>query len=171
MGPPKGSGGPAAVHLSGSPQKGLIIENSMKVARIRDLGDLCRRDHSPSKQMTRWLRASLRSVAQQNTGPHIDLPASGQIIRYMLELQDKIALVTGGSRGIGAAVCLALARAGVHVAVNYRARRDGQRGFVQKLKRSLKKYGVTPTTKETGGYHAWTNWRDYLHEFAAEIFH
>jgi|SRR5579875_3249488 len=29
----------------------------------------------------------------------------------------------------------------------------------------LKKYGVTPTTKETGGYHAWTNWRDYLHEF------
>lgn len=35
----------------------------------------------------------------------------------------------------------------------------------------LRKYGVTPTTKETGGYHAWTNWRDYLHEFAAEIFH
>lgn len=34
----------------------------------------------------------------------------------------------------------------------------------------LRKYGVTPTTKETGGYHAWTNWRDYLHEFAAGIF-
>jgi enterochelin esterase-like enzyme len=34
----------------------------------------------------------------------------------------------------------------------------------------LKKYGVAPNTKETGGYHAWTNWRDYLHEFAAEIF-
>jgi enterochelin esterase-like enzyme len=34
----------------------------------------------------------------------------------------------------------------------------------------LRKYGLTPTTKETGGYHAWTNWRDYLHEFAAEIF-
>ncbi len=34
----------------------------------------------------------------------------------------------------------------------------------------LRKYGVAPTTKETGGYHAWTNWRDYLHEFAAEIF-
>ena len=34
----------------------------------------------------------------------------------------------------------------------------------------LKKYGVAPTSKETFGYHAWTNWRDYLHEFAAEIF-
>ncbi len=34
----------------------------------------------------------------------------------------------------------------------------------------LRKYGLTPTTKETGGYHAWTNWRDYLHEYAAEIF-
>lgn len=34
----------------------------------------------------------------------------------------------------------------------------------------LRKYGVAPATKETGGYHAWTNWRDYLHEFAAEVF-
>jgi enterochelin esterase family protein len=34
----------------------------------------------------------------------------------------------------------------------------------------LTKYGITPVTKETGGYHAWTNWREYLHEFAQEIF-
>jgi enterochelin esterase-like enzyme len=34
----------------------------------------------------------------------------------------------------------------------------------------LKKYALKPATKETGGYHAWTNWRDYLHEFATEIF-
>jgi 3-oxoacyl-[acyl-carrier protein] reductase len=35
-------------------------------------------------------------------------------------LQDKVALVTGGSRGIGKAAALALARAGARVAVNYK---------------------------------------------------
>ncbi|AKU22448.1 short-chain dehydrogenase [Massilia sp. NR 4-1] len=38
------------------------------------------------------------------------------------DLQGKVALVTGGSRGIGAAACLALARSGVKVAVNGRDR-------------------------------------------------
>jgi len=42
----------------------------------------------------------------------------------MAELKDKVALVTGASRGIGAAVAVALARAGSHIAINYRARRD-----------------------------------------------
>ena len=40
----------------------------------------------------------------------------------MENLQGKTALVTGGSRGIGAAVALALARAGCNVAVNFRSR-------------------------------------------------
>jgi 3-oxoacyl-[acyl-carrier protein] reductase len=42
----------------------------------------------------------------------------------MGELDGKVALVTGASRGIGRAVAVALARAGCDVAVNYRERGD-----------------------------------------------
>jgi 3-oxoacyl-[acyl-carrier protein] reductase len=42
----------------------------------------------------------------------------------MNDLNNRIALVTGASRGIGAGIAIALARAGADVAVNYRERAD-----------------------------------------------
>jgi len=42
----------------------------------------------------------------------------------MKQLQDRVAIVTGSSRGIGRAIALALARQGCNLVVNYRANRE-----------------------------------------------
>src|SRR6201990_2078450 len=49
------------------------------------------------------------------------------------KLDGKVALVTGSSRGIGAAICVALAEAGAAVAVNYRERADAANALVADL--------------------------------------
>ena len=54
----------------------------------------------------------------------------------MAEPQNRVALVTGGSRGIGKAIALALAKAGAPVAVNYRERGEEAASVVDAIHRS-----------------------------------
>lgn len=50
-----------------------------------------------------------------------------------MQLQGKVALVTGGSRGIGRAITLALSEAGASVGLSYRERRDEAESVVSQI--------------------------------------
>jgi 3-oxoacyl-[acyl-carrier protein] reductase len=54
--------------------------------------------------------------------------------KTMIDLTGKSALVTGGSRGIGAACCEMLARAGARVAVNYRLEKPSADALVKRIR-------------------------------------
>ena len=51
-------------------------------------------------------------------------------MRQNMLLEDKIAVVTGASRGIGRGIALALAREGAFVVVNYNGSRERAQGVV-----------------------------------------
>ena len=51
----------------------------------------------------------------------------------MNELQGRVALVTGGSRGIGAGIAVAMAKAGADLAINYRQRADAAESVCRQI--------------------------------------
>lgn len=54
-----------------------------------------------------------------------------------LNLKDKTAIVTGGGRGFGKAICTVLAREGANVIMNYRSNGDEAKRYIKKLNRDF----------------------------------
>jgi 3-oxoacyl-[acyl-carrier protein] reductase len=67
----------------------------------------------------------------------------------MTALTGKVALVTGGGRGVGHGVCLALAEAGASIAIDWDDRRDKYLAAVQDLYRQIEKLLAKPIGKKT----------------------
>jgi 3-oxoacyl-[acyl-carrier protein] reductase len=69
-------------------------------------------------------------------------------------LDGRTALVTGGSRGLGRAICLTLAREGANVAFNY-SRSEGEAGHVLSMLREMdvRAYGFRVSVLDKNGLH------------------
>src|SRR3954453_2124630 len=62
------------------------------------------------------------------------MPGAGPAPRFLTNLHGKVALVTGGSRGIGRAVAIRLAQAGAKIAFNYRGNHQAAQDVLGELK-------------------------------------
>ncbi len=68
----------------------------------------------------------------------------------LIDLTDKAALVTGGSRGVGAATAVLLARAGASVAITYRERKSAADEVLAQIKNIYRRTAVPPSGAEEG---------------------
>ena len=80
------------------------------------------------------------------------------------KFQDKIALITGGSRGIGAAIARRFAKEGYHVAISYTASKDKALSLVKELERSLYRHSPYKPTKPTPG-----KWKRLFKKWASTL--
>ncbi len=56
------------------------------------------------------------------------------LAKFIMDIINKVALVTGGAHRVGQAIALALARSGVHVAITYNSSEEAAQPMVDQIK-------------------------------------
>ncbi len=69
----------------------------------------------------------------------------------LIDLSGKAALVTGGSRGVGAATAVMLARAGASVAITYKERKSAAEEVLAQIEDAYRRTAVASGRREEGG--------------------
>lgn len=81
--------------------------------------------------------------------PHDDVRLRGELVKF--QLHGKVAVVTGGSGGIGGAICRSLSDEGAHVVVGYFQHEDAARSIASDIERRGRRATVAWVDVRDGG--------------------
>ena len=120
------------IKLSRMADYGILLASRMaadskRVYRAQELSDYSTLPITTvNKILSKLTRSNItESHRGANGGYKLALSAEKITVRNIIDVIDgKIALVTGGSRGIGRAIALRLAKEGTKVAINYKANQE-----------------------------------------------
>lgn len=144
-----------------------VIENAYQVMAILMMGivqaidclDIADRISPRSQQVYKEIRAFF-PVFREDTPKYKEIESMMVYLKKGGFKKMKYALVTGGSRGIGRAICLKLAEMGYHILINYQSNDTEAEATLQQIREQgsdgeLMKFDVTDAAATHAALNGW----------------